>query len=789
MKLPASILKHMHFRELRTKLTVLYAGAFAIALIVIAGAVQIGISQNVGSVVADQMAASGTVFDRVWNLRSQQLRNAAEPLAHDFGFRSAVATRDAATAESALENLKQRLHLNVGFIVNIDGSIIGLSSSKERSQAAALLPDLESGFESGTVRLGGNTYHAVASAISAPDLLGWAVFARELDEAEMRSHARLSAIPLHAEIARHDRDGIWRYDGSNKAVQANGLVALLDRSVASHVDKVGKISAELSSDVVFVKSLHTAASGEPAALVMRYSTSAAIAAYSPLKITVAVTGLLGLILMALASSRLALGITSPIAALRVAAKQLENGNIVNLVPEGNDEIGDLARSFNAMASGIQEREKRISHMAFHDALTGLPNRVLFNQQLDYLIQQSSTKGEEIAVLCIDLDHFKSVNDTLGHPIGDKLLKECAKRLAEVSENAFFARLGGDEFAVLIRGNNAQHDAEKLARLLVSAIAMPLEIEDHPIAISASIGIAIPPFDGDTSELLMKNADLALYRTKEEGRNGYRFFEAEMNARAQARRAIEMDLRVALGRGELELYFQPLFDLARNEYSAFEALLRWNHPTRGQVSPIEFIPIAEDTGLIVPIGEWVIQEACRHAAKWGDDIRVAVNVSTLQFRNPGLNATVLQALAASGLAPSRLEIEITESIFLDNNESILNILHGLRSMGVRIALDDFGTGYSSLSYLRSFPFDKIKIDRSFIIELLSGNDAAAVVRAITDLARALGMETTAEGVEEQGQLDELRKQGCTNVQGFLFSRAVPAGEIAALLGQDALRRAA
>jgi diguanylate cyclase (GGDEF)-like protein len=779
----------MHFRELRTKLTVHYAGAFAIALIVIAAAVQIGISQNVGSIVADQMAASGTVFDRVWNLRSQQLRNAAEPLAHDFGFRSAVATGDAATAESALENLKQRLHLKVGFIVNIDGSIIGLSSSKERSQAAALLPDLANGFESGTVRLGGNTYHAVASAISAPDLLGWAVFARELDGAEMLSHARLSAIPLHAEIARHDRDGIWRYDGSNKAVQANGLVALLDRSVASHVDKLGKISAELSGDVVFVKSLRTAGSGEPAALVMRYSTSAAIAAYSPLKITVAVTGLLGLILMALASSRLALGITSPIAALRVAAKQLENGNIVNLVPEGNDEIGDLARSFNAMASGIQEREKRISHMAFHDALTGLPNRVLFNQQLDYLIQQSSIKGEEIAVLCIDLDHFKSVNDTLGHPIGDKLLKECAKRLAEVSENAFFARLGGDEFAVLIRGNNAQHDAEKLARLLVSAIAMPLEIEDHPIAISASIGIAIPPFDGDTSELLMKNADLALYRAKEEGRNGYRFFEAEMNARAQARRAIEMDLRVALGRGELELYFQPLFDLTRNEYSAFEALLRWNHPTRGQVSPLEFIPIAEDTGLIVPIGEWVIQEACRHAAKWGDDIRVAVNVSTLQFRNPGLNATVLQALAASGLAPNRLEIEITESIFLDNNETILNILHGLRSMGVRIALDDFGTGYSSLSYLRSFPFDKIKIDRSFIIELLSGNDAAAVVRAITDLARALGMETTAEGVEEQGQLDELRKQGCTNVQGFLFSRAVPAGEIAALLGQDALRRAA
>ncbi len=777
------------FRDLRTRLTVLYAGAFGAALLIIAVSIQIAITSNVDQVVRDQLSASGTVFDRVWALKAQQLRGAADPLARDFGFRSAVATGDQATIVSALDNLKARLQVKTAFIVLANGSAVGVDGVRMRAEAAALWPDLDAGMKSGTIRMGGKTFQAVAAPIVAPELLGWVIFARDLDAAEMQSLSKLSAVPLSASIARKEQRGGWQIDGNAAQVSSPALASLLDLANRADRGSNQKFEESIDGDIFYVKPLHTAGSGAPTALVLRYSVNAALAAYSPLKLAVALTGLVGLLLMALASSRLALGITRPILALQQAAKRLEEGDEVSLVAESDDEIGDLARSFNAMAAGIHQREQRITHMAFHDALTSLPNRVLFNEQIDMTLEKSLRRSDQVAVLCLDLDNFKIINDTLGHPIGDVLLQIVAGRLRETSGDALVARLGGDEFAILLESRMAQADAENLARELVTAIGLPLEIEGHSIAVGASIGIAISPSDGYTAEVLMKSADLALYRAKAEGRNTYRFFEAEMNARAQARRSLEMDLRVALGRGELELYFQPLFDLTRNEFSAFEALLRWNHPTRGQVSPVEFIPIAEDTGLIVPIGEWVIQEACRQAVHWKGDIKVAVNVSTVQFRNAGMNASIVQALAASGLAPDRLEVEITESIFLDNSESILGVLHGLKSLGVRIALDDFGTGYSSLSYLRSFPFDKLKIDRSFIMELLDGSDATAVVKAITDLARALGMETTAEGVEEAGQLEELRKQGCTNVQGYLFSRPVAGADVAALLSGQGLREAA
>lgn len=781
MEVLAKIKDIARFRQLRTRLTVLYAGAFGLMLLAIAIAIHFAIASNVEKVVRGQLSASSTVFDRVWALRAQRLHDAAEPLAKDFGFRSAIATGDQATISSALDNLKTRLGLRVAFIVDANGVVTGIEDGRIRAAAASLWTDLDSGWTSGTVRMGDATYQAVAAPITAPTLLGWVVFARELDTTEMQSLSRLSAIPLHAEIVRHDRDGVWRLDGTNQAISNANIVALLGSSGQS---AASKHEIETEGDIVFANPLPTAGGGAPAAIMMRFSTTEAIAAYRPLQYALGLAGFIGLVLMGLASSRLALGITRPISALQQAAKQLERGEKAELIVESDDEIGELARSFNAMAVGIEEREHRITHMAFHDALTGLPNRVLLGEQLDHLLRQSAHRGSDVAVVCLDLDNFKIVNDTLGHPVGDTLLQAVAKRLRNAVGDALVARLGGDEFAVLLDSHDAQADAEKISHALIAAVCLPLEIDGHQLAIGTSIGIALASTDGSDAETLMRNADLALYKAKEEGRGTFRFFEAEMNARAQARRTIEMDLRAALANGELELYFQPLFDLTRNEFSAFEALLRWNHPTRGQISPVEFIPIAEDTGLIIPIGEWVVQEACRHAQSWSSQVRVAVNVSTVQFRNAGLNSIIVQALAASGLDPNRLEIEITESIFLENNESILSVLHGLRSLGVRIALDDFGTGYSSLSYLRSFPFDKLKIDRSFIMELLEGSDASAIVRAITDLARALGMETTAEGVEEVGQLEELRRQGCTNVQGYLFSRPVAASEVEALLsGQE------
>jgi diguanylate cyclase (GGDEF)-like protein len=443
---------------------------------------------------------------------------------------------------------------------------------------------------------------------------------------------------------------------------------------------------------------------------------------------------------------------------------------------GTDELARLATSFNEMVGKIAEREQRITQLAFNDVLTGLPNRTMFQQQLDHLFRASEGNGSLFALHCLDLDQFKVINDTLGHPAGDTLLIEAGRRVLEAARGQFVARLGGDEFIVLQSVGDDRNAIDRLARDILETMSQPLVIDGNELVPSTSIGIAIAPQDGTDGETLLRNADLALYRAKEAGRGTFAFFEESLNERAQQRRQLESDLRVAIERGEFELYYQPLFDLEQNKICSFEALIRWNHPKRGLISPADFVPIAEDTGLIVPIGAWVVREACEQAAQWPDDIRIAVNVSAVQFHRGALHETILQALAASGLAPGRLEVEITESIFLEGGEATLKLLHSLRSVGVRVALDDFGTGYSSLSYLQSFPFDKLKIDRSFIQNLLTRDGASAIVRAITELAHALNIETTAEGVEETAQLMELRAHGCSSVQGFLFAEPMTAADV-------------
>ncbi|MCP3388439.1 EAL domain-containing protein [Bradyrhizobium sp. CCGB12] len=436
-----------------------------------------------------------------------------------------------------------------------------------------------------------------------------------------------------------------------------------------------------------------------------------------------------------------------------------------------------------------EAQAKISHMARHDALTSLPNRVLFHEQLEQGLRRTRS-GDQLAVLCLDLDHFKDINDSLGHPIGDALLKEVGRRLkTTVGEHDTVARLGGDEFAVVQIGRSEETAARALAGRLVEVISAPYEIDDHQIVIGVSIGISLSPQDGINPDELLKNADLALYRAKADGRGTYRFFETGMDARAQARRLLEMDLRAALQRDEFEAYYQPIRDVASGRVVAFEALLRWNHPQRGLIAPINFIPVAEETGLIVQLGEFVLRCACTDAATWPDDVDVAVNLSPVQFKSPNLIASVTEALAASGLDARRLELEITESVLLQNSEATLTTLHELRAMGVRISLDDFGTGYSSLSYLRSFPFDKIKIDRSFVSELATREDSMAIIRAVTGLGRSLGIVTTAEGVENDAQLELLRREGCTQAQGYLFSKPRPASDVAMMLEVPRLRASA
>jgi diguanylate cyclase (GGDEF)-like protein/PAS domain S-box-containing protein len=435
---------------------------------------------------------------------------------------------------------------------------------------------------------------------------------------------------------------------------------------------------------------------------------------------------------------------------------------------------------------ITERRKaeaRIAHMAHHDGLTNLPNRELYQDRLRQALQQGEPATGKVAVLYVDLDLFKNVNDSFGHPMGDRLLKLVADRLrSEVRGNNLVARLGGDEFAIILASGVSPNEASSFAARLIKLLSACYDIDGIEVVIGASIGIALSPGDGDTSEELMRNADMALYRAKSDGGGVHRFFEREMDRQAQKRRDMELDLRRAFANGEFELHYQPLVDIAADRISGFESLLRWRHPEKGMISPADFIPVAEDIGLIVALGEWVLREACAEATKWPADVKVAVNLSPVQFRSRSLVQVVISALAHSGLSPRRLELEITESLFLAETEANLAILHQLRELGVSISMDDFGTGYSSLSYLRSFPFDKIKIDRSFVKDLAQRSDCGAIVRAISGLGRSLNITTTAEGVETLDQLDWLRAEGCNEVQGFLFSAARPAAEVAALLSK-------
>jgi diguanylate cyclase (GGDEF)-like protein/PAS domain S-box-containing protein len=427
-------------------------------------------------------------------------------------------------------------------------------------------------------------------------------------------------------------------------------------------------------------------------------------------------------------------------------------------------------------------EMRLAFMAQHDTLTGLPNRSSLRKRLDEMLVHTRRGAEKIAVLFLGIDNFKSVNDTLGHAVGDKLLRGVARRLrSTLREEDTVARLNSDEFAIIQGGIHRPEDVVLLAKRLLHAIAEPYLLDGQSVVIGASIGIAMAPGDGDDSEKLLMNADMALSRAKNDSRGTFSFFESGMDARAQTRRKIEIDLRHAIQNEVLRPYYQPLIGLGDGRITGCEALVRWPHPERGMISPAEFIPVAEDTGLINSLGGQMLRSACLDAVKWPDDVRVAVNLSPLQFRVGNLLSVVMDALKQSGLSPRRLELEITETLLLEKSSQVIATLHALRALGVRISMDDFGTGYSSLSYLRSFPFDKIKIDQSFVRDLCGNREAQAIVRSIISLGMGLGVTITAEGVETEAELSWLRAEGCHEAQGFLFSHARPNAEIAILLG--------
>jgi diguanylate cyclase (GGDEF)-like protein len=772
------------FRYLRTRLTVLYALLFAAALLVVACAAQLMIIEQARSSARAELSTSGSVFDRVWALRRNSLTGLADVLARDFGFRSAVASGDAPTIESAVINLRHRAGVANAYVVDMSGTAIGIGPDDLKPIIAQAPFQMAEGQRSAVITTRSGVYRIVLSPIMAPMEIGWVVFAVPLDAAEMQALEKLSAVPLTATILRRDDNGHWRPATGSGAVDTNEIQRFLAHSRGA----VAPLTIDGAQNYALARGLAGVEGKTDAILLLSYPLATAMASYRMLQIGLVVAGLIGLIMVLVGTRRLANAITRPISALDAAAKALEEGTRAEVAIEGTDELSRLAESFNTMSAGIVERERRISHLAFHDSLTGLPNRVLFREQLDTALARAPKRDGKVTVLCLDLDGFKGINDTLGHPVGDALLRLVGKQLRETASDAIVSRLGGDEFAIILDENADPDRARQLSQAILDRLREPMQADGHLIATGASLGIAIGPDDGADADTLLKNADLALYRAKQDGRGVFRFFEPGLDAAARKRRELELDLREALKVGQFRLAFQPIYDLKNDRIGGFEALMRWEHPVHGNITPIEFIPVAEDTGLIGAMGEWAMHEACRQARQWPDHVRIAVNVSPLQFRNGGFATIVMQALTRSGLAPNRLEIEITESVFLEGVESTIDLLHRLRALGVRIALDDFGTGYSSLSYLRSFPFDKIKIDRSFVTNLDQDDSASAIVRAIVELANALNMETTAEGVEEPGVWQRLREQGCTSIQGYLFSKPLESDMVASILNKRARRAA-
>jgi diguanylate cyclase (GGDEF)-like protein len=439
------------------------------------------------------------------------------------------------------------------------------------------------------------------------------------------------------------------------------------------------------------------------------------------------------------------------------------------------------RSIELMVEELEEAtEKKIEYVARHDPLTDLPNRVAFSEQLTRTIEQASVNQNQFAVICIDLDHFKEINEVFGHGIADALLQEVANRLRRAAGEAFLARLGGDDFNIIVTDGHQPAATEQLAKRIQELVGDDFNIDGRSVRVGLSMGIAVYPFDGADAAALMVNGDAALSRAKQDGRGSLRFFEAEMDRERRERRALQHELGDAIERNQLKLFYQPQARID-GEVVGFEALLRWEHPSRGRVAPNVFIPLAEDNGMIIPIGEWVLKQACREAASWSQPLTVAVNLSPVQFHYSDLPALVLSVLVETGLAPHRLELEITEGVLMDDFERAIAVLRRLKALGVSIAMDDFGTGYSSLRYLQAFPFDKIKIDKSFVDQLDHNLQSQAIIRAVIGLAHGLALPVLAEGVESADQMEFLKREHCDEIQGYLIGRPQPIESYSEIFG--------
>ncbi len=764
------------FTRLRTKLTVLYVALFGAVLLVVALSVFAAINQAAQRQVRAELTATGTVFDRVWSLRSDRLREGASLLSKDFGFREAVATHDGATIVSEVENLKQRFNIDRAFIVTSDGHMIGDDTARLAGDGARLTKAFDNAQDpSGVVMLGGEPYQVVGAPVMSPDHIGWLVFAVKLDGAEMAALEKLSAIPLRASVMHRD-DKAWRLAGAAGPDGAK-LSAFVDRELAKHINTAEPLSERGGKSLALVKPLPSLTKAAPAVLVLRYPLAQALAPYRPMLAIVALAALAGLAVVGWGSFALARGITRPITALDEAARRLQRGEEAQVEIETEDEIGRLAGSFNTMATEIRDRERRITHLAMHDGETGLPNRLA----LERVVEALSDRPEgQVYVAALGVHRYDHLRGAIGYTLAAQALRMVGNRLAGLAPASGVARVASDVLGfALVAANRAA--AEDDAQRLMRELEAPLQVGGDVIDVTLHLGLA-PLERGPGPGAALERANIALDQARG-GKRKVAFFDAEAYGDPATNLALMSGMLRALDDGAIDLFYQPKFDMRSRTVTGVEALSRWRHPDRGMLSPDLFIPMAEETGHIRTLTEWVFKRAIDAQAQLaaaGNVVNMSVNVSGRTLGEPDFADFAMdQAKRAKG----GLTIEITETAVIENPEVALAMLDRFAEAGISISIDDFGTGLSSLAYLKRIRGQELKIDKSLVAGVTESQRDALIVRSTIDLAHSLGLKVTAEGIETNDCYSLLSAMGCDLAQGYLIAKPMPLKDLIVFLADE------
>lgn len=765
------------FDRLQTRLTVLYAGLFAAALLVVSLAVSGAVSSSAGRAVRAELTAGSTVYDRLWALRSQQLMDGAGLLARDFGFRAAFATGDAGTISSALINLKNRLGVDLAYVVDVDGRIVAVGGAPGKDQAAAgrrIAEALVSGERTGgIIIIDGAPYQAVSTPILSPTLVGWVVFGVRLDQREMNALQSLSAIPLDASVFVRE-GGAWRTEQKASTVDLHRIDRFLDRR-GSGGQTTGEIALSGGEVIALAKSLPMIDGRDDAVLVLHYGKREALAPYRALMAQMIAVGLLGLLLLVAGSWALARRLTRPITALDDAARRLQTGEDVEVAAETGDEVGRLATSFNRMAHEIRARERRITHLALHDADTDLPNRVA----LERAVSEADASEGVIVIVAMAIDRFTQVRGAIGYGLAGQLIGELGRILAQAEPAARVGRMSGDSLgAVVVLSSEA--DALATAARMRAVLERPIAVGDATVDVSLTAGVALHGRHGDHAAQLIDRASIAIDQARGAGASEA-VFDPVLYGDPSCNLSLMSEMLAGLESGAIDVHYQPKLDLRRRGVTGAEALVRWTHPTRGRLAPDLFVGMAEETGHIRALTEFVLQRALadqKRMAEAGHEIAVAVNISG---RLLGDAAFGEHALAAVRKRVGKVYFEITETVVIQNEHTAFALLDALAAEGVEVSIDDYGSGLSSLAYLKRLRAGELKIDRQFVTGMADSGRDALLVKSTIDLAHSLGLQVTAEGVEDDKVIALLSMMGCDLAQGFGVARPMPLGDLLDFLG--------